>query len=153
MQRTLTLWARPNSAFIASSPQLHKVLPLLLCNILSFFSLFQSPRLSYCFLFAPSTSFCLQLGSKKTRGEKEELVEQGWKTTKESAVSWQGNQGARKNRLERCHNAKNVCGIRVWEFASTETLLSVGAHVCVIWYSWYFTRGLVTWQHELCYHM
>lgn len=137
MQRTLTLWARLSPGFIASSPQLHKVLSLLLCNIPSFFSLFQSPHLFYYFLqellhtFLSCTPFCFQLRSEKTRGGKGELVEQGWKISKVSTVSWQGNQGARKNRLERCHDEKNVWGMVVWEFPSTETLLSVGANV---WY-------------------
>lgn len=75
MQRTSTLWARPNPAFIASSPQLLKVLHLLPCNILSFFSLFQSPHLFYCFLFAqfsaPCTSFASNWEAKRPEVERE----------------------------------------------------------------------------------
>lgn len=83
---------QPNPAFIASSPQLHKALPLLLCNSPSFFPLFSTPfqllsARAFAHFSAPCTSFCLQLGRQKTRGGKGELVEQCWKTAKEPTAS------------------------------------------------------------------
>lgn len=48
MQRTLTLWARPNPAFTASSPQLYEVIPLLLCNFFLFPVPVSTPALLLC---------------------------------------------------------------------------------------------------------
>lgn len=48
------------------------------------------------------------------------------RTTKESTVSWQGNQEKQTGKMSRC---KECVGIRVWEFASKEPLFSVRACV------------------------
>lgn len=158
MQRTLTLWARLNPGFIASSPQLHKVLPLLLCNIPSFLSLFQSPHLFYYFLqellhtfLPPAHLFAPNWKMKRPEVERENWLNKAEKQVRNPQFHDKGTKVPGKTDWKYVM-MQRMCGEWRCESLHLQKHCSLLELMCDMM-SLVFTRGLVIWHRELCYQI